>query len=329
MKKQHFAALVFFNLVFAGSMGMTKFGMEYMPPLLFTGVRFFFYAMILVPFLKWHKGRMPMLFAIAMTTGAVSFGLIYVGVNIAGDLSSIVVTLQLGLPFTTIFAMIFLGEEIHWRRWLGMALAFGGVMVISFDPRVFTYINGMMIGLLGALVGSTSTILMRKSKDIDVFQMQAWIAMFSWPVLMLVSLPLEGNPVPLILNADWRAWIAIAFTVFGSNLIAHAGMYWLLQKYEASFIAPFGMMGTLFTVGIGVLFLGDVITFRMGVGSVICLTGVLIISIRTAQSKDTRVQPAPGILPEMEPLSANRLTDDPNTETKSDAENTETPVAKL
>lgn len=328
MKKEHFAALVFFNLVFAGSMGMTKFGMDYMPPLLFTGVRFFFYSLLLIPFLKWHPGRMPTLFAIAMTSGAVSFGLIYIGVSIVGDLSSIVVTLQLGLPFTTIFAMIFLGEEIHWRRWLGMAMAFGGVMIISFDPRVFTYVSGIMIGLVGALVGSTSTILMRKSKDIGVFQMQAWIAMFSWPVLLLASLPLEGNPVPLILDANWRAWAAIAFTVFGSNLIAHAGMYWLLQKYEASFISPFGMMGTLFTVGIGVLFLGDVITFRMGLGSVICLSGVLIISIRTAQVKDTMVQPAPGILPEMEPLSATDLTEEAKSVTKPDEQNPQTPVTK-
>lgn len=326
MKKEHFAALVFFNLVFAGSMGMTKFGMDYMPPLLFTGVRFFFYAMLLIPFLKWHQGRMGTLFAIAMSSGAISFGLIYVGVSIVGDLSSIVVTLQLGLPFTTIFAMIFLGEEIHWKRWLGMIMAFAGVMVISFDPRVFTYVNGIMIGLVGALVGSTSTILMRKSKDIGVFQMQAWIAMFSWPVLLLASFPFEGNPVPLIVNADWRAWAAIAFTVFGSNLIAHAGMYWLLQKYEASFIAPFGMMGTLFTVGIGVLFLGDVITFRMGLGSIICLTGVLIISIRTAQVKDTKVSPAPGILPEMEPLSVADLTKE---EPKADAQDPEKPVTKL
>ena len=304
MKKEHFAALVFFNLVFAGSMGMTKFGMEYMPPLLFTGVRFFFYALILTPFLKWYPGRMGTLFAIAMSSGAISFGLIYMGVNIAGDLTSIVVTLQLGLPFTTIMAMIFLGENIHWRRWIGMALAFGGVMVISFDPRVFAYINGMLIGILGALIGSTSTILMRKSRDIGVFQMQAWIAMFSWPVLMIASFPLEGSPIPLIVNADYRAWIAIAFTVFGSNLIAHAGMYWLLQKYEASFISPFGMMGTLFTVAIGVLFLGDVITFRIALGAVIALTGVLIISVRTAQSKDTKVRPAAGILAEVEPMSA-------------------------
>ena len=210
MRKHHFAALVFFNLVFAASMGMTKFGMEYLPPLTFSGVRFFFYALLLTPFLRWYPGRMTTLFAIAMTSGALSFGLIYMGVNIAGDLTSIVVTLQLGLPFTTIFAMIFLGEEIHWRRWLGMGLAFGGVMVISFDPRVFAYIDGMIIGMFGALIASTSTILMRKSRDIGVFHMQAWIAMFSWPVLMVAAIPFEGSPIPLIIHADWRAWVAIA-----------------------------------------------------------------------------------------------------------------------
>jgi O-acetylserine/cysteine efflux transporter len=328
MTPQHFGLLLGFNLVFACSLAATKIGMETMPPLLFTGIRFFFYALLLTPFLKWHPGRMGTLFMIAMSTGALSFGLIYTGINIAGDLSSIVVALQLGIPFTTIFAMIFLRERIGWRRWTGMGLAFAGVLVISFDPRVLAYIDGLMIGLLGALIGSGATILMRKSKDIGVFEMQVWIAKFSWPVLLLMSFATDGNPIPLVLAADWSAWMAIAFTVLGSNMVAHAGMYWLLQRYEASFLSPFGVLGTIFTVLIGVFFLGDQMTTRMIVGTVITLGGVLIIAVRQGQSRNSRVQASIGPLAQVNPDLLSKEQTEPVKKGTPHAHE-EPPIAKL
>lgn len=280
MSPRHFGYLVIFNLVFAVSLIVVKLGMSYMDPMLFSGLRFMVYAAVLTPFCKWHPGRMRTLFAISMTGGAVSFGLVYMGIQIAGDLSSIVIALQLGVPFTTIFAMIFLGEQIHWRRWLGMALAFSGVMVVMFDPRVFTYITGILFGVVGALVGSSCSILMRKARDMDVFDMQFWIAMFSWPVLIVMSILVEGNPVTAVMQADWRVWPAIAFTALASNLIAHAGMFFLLQRYEASLLAPLGLLTPIFTIVLGVTFLGDELTTRMMIGALITLSGVLIISTR-------------------------------------------------
>lgn len=286
MLPRHLVMLVGFNFVFAVALAVTKVGMQTLPPFLFTGIRFLAYGLMLVPFLKWHKGRMGTLFLIAMSTGAFGIGFIYLGINIAGDLSSVVVATQLGIPFTTIFALIFLRERIGWRRWTGMGLAFGGVMMISFDSRVLGYIEGILFGVLGALVGAGAFVLMRKSKDIGVFEMQAWIAMFSWPVLLVVSWYFEGAPLPLIQAAHWQAWAAIAFTVVGSNFVAHAGMYWLLQRYEASLLSPFGVLGTIFTVMIGVFFLGDQLTLVMILGMIVTLVGVSITAVRQHQSPE-------------------------------------------
>ena len=38
-----------------------------------------------------------------------------------------------------------LGETIRWRRRLGIVLAFGGIMIIGFDPRAFAYWEGLML----------------------------------------------------------------------------------------------------------------------------------------------------------------------------------------
>ena len=51
----------------------------------------------------------------------------------------------------SIMSIVFLKEQVHWRRWLGIILSFSGVMVISFDPAVFTYIDGLLFVVASAL----------------------------------------------------------------------------------------------------------------------------------------------------------------------------------
>lgn len=289
LSPKHLMFLVFVNLIFAASLAIVKIGMDYMPPILFTAERFFICAMILAPFLKWRPGHMHVLFAIAMTAGAFSFALIYIGINVAGNLSSVVLAAQLGVPFTTIFAIVFLGEVVRWRRWLGMGFAFLGVMIISFDPKALSYVTGMLFGIAGAIVGASSAVLMRRFRSFQVFELQAWIAMFSWPVLLVMSIFIDGNPIELTVNADWRVWPVLAFTVLGSNLIAHAGNYYLLQRYEASLLAPFGLLTPVFAVIMGVLWLGDILTLRMTIGGFVTLIGVLIISMRQAHFEEELV----------------------------------------
>ncbi len=280
MTPAHFAFLMLVTFVWALALVAVTVGMADLPPLLFTGLRFALLAVVLLPLLKWHSGQMADIFLVAMGTGAVQFGLLYTGIHVAEDLSSVAIASQLGVPFTTLLSMVLLNEHVGWRRWLGMALAFGGVMVISFDPRVFGYIDGMAFGVAAALVGAYGIIVMRRLNGIGVFALQAWIAMLSWPILLAASALIEGDMMTAIEGARWKAWGALAFTALVSNLVAHAGLYWLIQRYEVSKISPLTLMTPVFTVILGVSFLGDVLTWRMALGGAVTLLGVLIISVR-------------------------------------------------
>jgi O-acetylserine/cysteine efflux transporter len=53
--------------------------------------------------------------------------------------ASVAIATQLGVPFTTLMSVLFLGEVIRWRRWLGIALAFAGVAVIGFQPGMLEH----------------------------------------------------------------------------------------------------------------------------------------------------------------------------------------------
>ncbi len=280
MTPQHLALMIGVNFVWALTLVSAKIGVSEMPPFLFTGLRFLLVAVVLLPFLKFHKGRMWTIFAIAMTAGGIQFGIFFTGLRIAEDVSAVALASQLGVPFATLLSIVFLNEEVRWRRWLGILLAFVGVMVISFDPRVLSYWDGFLLGIVGAFVGATSSIFMRRLKDVGVYDLQSWIAMFSWPFLLGMSLLFEGNPVEPIRSASLAVWGALVFAAFCSSLIAHAGMYFLLQRYEVTIVSPLTLLTPIFTVAMGVAFLGDVLTARMLVGGLITLVGVAIVTMR-------------------------------------------------
>jgi O-acetylserine/cysteine efflux transporter len=280
MRPAHFLFLVLINLVFALAIITVKFGFEEIPPILFTTLRFLLLSVILIPFLDIHPGQMKQIVIIALGAGGFQFALFYGGIYVTGNVSAVVIASELGIPFSTFLGMVFLQESVGWRRWAGMLLAFSGVMYISFDPDAFTYLTGMLFGVMAAVSGSVASIFMRLVKDIKPFEMQAWIVMISWPPLLFLSLTVEQDIPTILANVTWVGWGAVAFAALVSNLFAHAGMFFLLQRYEVSFIAPLTLMAPIFTIILSVAFLGDAFTLRMFIGAAVTTLGVLIITLR-------------------------------------------------
>lgn len=280
MAARDLAFLMFINVVWGLAMIAAASSLRHFPPLEFTCLRFFLISLILLPMLRWQPGKMRQVFWIAMTGGTLNFALLFLGVHLAGEVSAVSIAGQLGVPFATVLSIIFLGEVVRWRRWSGIALAFAGVMIIGLDPKVIGYLDGFLAVVAAALVGSVSSILMRQVKEIPVFEMQALIATMSWPVLFVMSLIFESGQVEAARTANLVEWGGIAYVALMSSLIAHAGFYWLLQRYEVSQITPLTLLAPLFTVVFGVILLGETLTWRIVLGAVVTLAGVAIISMR-------------------------------------------------
>lgn len=288
MAPQHLAFMILINLIWGFALVAAKVSMGHFPPLLFAALRFTLIVAVLFPFLKIHPGKMREVIIIALCAGPLGFGLFFAGLAIA-DASVVAIVGQLGVPFSTVMSILILKEEVHWRRWLGMLLAFGGVMIISFDPRVFGFLHGVLFVVASAVVGSIGTIYQRQIKGVGTFEMQAWVAVAAAPLMALSSLAVESDQWAVMTSADWLEWSGVFYVAFASSLVGHAGIYYLLQRYEVSQTAPLTLMSPIFTVIFGVTLLDDVLTGRMVLGSLIALTGVLIISIRQKQNAEVKV----------------------------------------
>ncbi len=280
MAPRHFLFMLLICIIWGYTFIAGKASVEELPPIFFTGLRYLLLAAALLPFLKIVHGHMGKIFLISLTMGSLHFALFYGGMALAENVSSVAVVTQISVPFSTILSIIFLGEIIKWRRWTGIFMAFSGVVIISFDPAVVNERLGLLLVLLSAFIGAVGTIIMKRISHVGVFQMQSWIAMLSWPVLFLASALFENDQFTALREASAIAIGGIFYTALGASLIGHAGMYYLLQRYDVSITAPLTLMAPVFGIIFGVLYWGDELGLRFWIGGVCTLLGVLIIALR-------------------------------------------------
>ena len=281
------AFLILINLIWGLNLIASKIGVGQFPPVFFTALRFGSVALLVIPFLRWHRGQMKNLLAAAFFTGPAAFALLFEGVHKVEDASMVAIASQMGVPFSTLLSVWLLGETIRWRRRLGIALAFGGIAIIGFDPRAFQYWEGLMLVVFSCLVSSMGLIYLKRLKDVRPLDMQAWIAVVGGPLLLLVSLGVENDQWQAVTNADWKGWAALGFTTLLSSLVAHTGWYYLVSRYPVTSLSPITLLSPVFGVFFGVTLLHDQLTLRMIIGGAVTLVGVLIVLMREHKLIDT------------------------------------------
>ena len=275
------AFLMLINLIWGFNLIASKVGLGHLPPVLFTALRLTLLAVCLLPFLRWHRGRMQQLLIAALLSGGLPFALLFAGLSLTPHVGSVAIAGQLGVPFTTLMSIVFLGEVIHWRRALGIALAFAGVVVIALQADLFAYRAGLALVVASSFVSSLGLIAIKRlGTSLRPLELQAWFACSGVPLLWLLSLWLEHGQREAVQATTALEWSALLYTVLLSSLVAHTGYYWLVRRYPVTSVAPLTTLSPVFSVALGVLLLGDEMSARLAVGGVLTLAGVTIIALR-------------------------------------------------
>lgn len=280
------ALILTIQVVWGVNLIVAKFALAEIPPLAFTTLRFLLLSILLAAFMRWHRGMMGMIAIIALGSGAGHFGFMFLALSLAGDIAPIAIGLQLSVPLATLMSVIFLGERIGVWRVSAIALSFGGAALIAFDPRVAEYIIALGVIVLAALTWSFAALFMRRIEGVRPYDMQGWVALGTWPPLLIATLLFEPHAGDMVMAATWVGWGGLIFTIVGGTLIGHAGTFYLIQRYPIPMTAPFYLLAPALSAVLSVPILGDVLTWQMIVGGVLTLSGVLIITIREGMKKE-------------------------------------------
>ncbi|MCB1766071.1 MAG: DMT family transporter [Candidatus Competibacteraceae bacterium] len=284
-----------------------KAGVEHFPPLMFSTLRFTVLILLLWPWLRWFPGKMRPVLEISFLLGVFHFSMIFIGLDVSGDISSVAIAAQLYVPFSALLAVVWLGERLDRWRIGGIAAAFAGVMIIGFDPTVIAHLDALAWIAGASLVMAIATILMRRLSSVSVFTLQAWIGAVAAPNLLLLSLLLEQGQVEALRTANWLDFAMPVYSAVGASLVGHGIVYYLLTRYPVSLITPLLLLAPVLAVLLGVMVWGDQPTWKLLLGGLMTLAGVAVITLRASESSPGETG-NPSILP-ADQLLDQRLED--------------------
>ena len=248
------------------------------PPLFYALVRSIIVAAVLIPLLRPLPAKLWQVLVIGLAISGGSFALLFMGLETASPSAAGVVSLS-GAPMTVLFAILFLGEKVRWRRGLGIGLAFGGVLFAMAGENQMQTSTGLLLVFLSAMVGALGTVFVKRL-DLSSIRLQGWAAVASVAVLLPLSLTLESGQFAALAASPWELEACLVFASLVVSIGAHTAYFRLLGEYDANLVVPLTLFTPILTIVFGAWLTGDAIGERLVIGGAIALAGVAIIVLR-------------------------------------------------
>src|SRR3546814_4733567 len=105
------------------------------------------------------------------------------------------IAIQLQVPFASLLAAIFFKDKLGWRRGFGMLIAFFGVAVIAGEPRLEGLYLPLAFVIIASFIWSIANVQIKLLDPIDGFSLNAWVAAFATPLLIVASLAMEDGQI--------------------------------------------------------------------------------------------------------------------------------------
>ena len=276
MRPIDWAAALAVVLIWAVNFIVGKIGVMQLPPLLLMSLQFALVAALLAPFLEAQHRRWRRIAAISVVLGVMHFGLMFAGLR-GIDAGPAAIAIQLTVPFSAMLAALFYREQLGVWQLIGMVVAFAGIYLLAGEPTRATSAAHFLMVVLAAFAWAVANVLIKRLGPINVFTLNAWVALLAWPQLLLASLLFESGQVPALVIADWRAWSSIIYMAVLSTIAAYGLWYYLIEKHELNRIVPMTLLSPVLAVALAVPLLGEQITASVMLGGTLTLAGVAMI----------------------------------------------------
>ena len=198
---------------------------------------------------------------------------------------------------TIVMAHFFLPDEtLDWRKGIGVLLALGGALLITFRgesglPDVDQARPLGYILVLGAMLfASATTIYARKyMRDLDTFDVASARMMVAALVVTPLSLIFVGFDLGQVTSQGYMALIYAALIgTFAGMMLA----FYNVQRFGATASAVTGYIIPVVAGIAGIMLLGETITRGMVVGMILIAGGIALINERPRRV-DSKVGPIP------------------------------------
>ncbi len=184
----------------------------------------------------------------------------------------------IGLHFTVA------GERLHRGQWLGVILAFCGMVLAFADGMTATSAHGSTLagdalGVVAGLLWAATTVVVRATPLASAPASKTLLYQLAVSGVLLLAMALiAGQAEGVQVNG-----MVLASLFYQSVLIAFASYlawFWLLRRYLASRLSVFSFLTPLFGVAFGVVLMHDAVGPRFAVAALLVLCGIVLVNRR-------------------------------------------------
>lgn len=178
-------------------------------------------------------------------------------------------------------------EKLRGVQWLGLALAFAGV-VFAFSesfthPAGSTQLRGDALALLGGLLWGLTTLALRTTKMATATAEKA--------LFYQIAVTAALSPLVSLLFGEQRGWSYSAYAWFSIALQTVIGAFatylawmWLVRHYPATRISSFTFLTPLFALVFGVVLLKEPLTLQLVLALLGVGVGILLVNRKASRT---------------------------------------------
>ena len=280
MRLIDFLLLLVTLFLWGGNLIAGKFIVEIMPPFFLTSLRFLLVAAVLLPFSGRPNLSMKQMLILSVMLGSLNFGGSIVSVAWGLEVNSAIVLGQLGVPFSCMFGAIMLKDKLGPWRTMGLVIAMLGAVMAAGTPNIANNYPAFLAYMVSIIAWGYSNILLKKYGEVKIFPFLAWIGLFTGLQMLGVSFIYETGQMESLQQIGLPQVGSLIYLSIGVIVVANGIWYYLLNRYVASRLTPFTMLGPFISFTLSDIFLDEEITRQIVIAAIVSIIGVSIIVMR-------------------------------------------------
>ncbi len=282
-------ALIIANIIWGTASPIFKFALLNIPPFTLAFIRFFFAALLILPFAINKRQYVSQRQFLTICLGAF-FG---ITLNIAFFFLALPKTNSINAPmiassqpiFLFIFSIFFLKEKFHINVLIGILISFIGVLIIIISPL---FINQGMTLLQKetALEGNIFLIIATCGSLLQVLIIKKVLREVNYHVVTYISFVVGALTfIPLMLpelqkwsfsQLNVNGWTGVIFGILFSSTLAYGLYMYGFSKTEAQDIGVFSYIDPVAAFIVAIPLLGEYPTSFFFVGSFCIFVGIIL-----------------------------------------------------
>ena len=247
------------------------------PPLLFMAVRFAVVAAMMLPFIAWpRRDEFGPILVLSLILGFGHFGLIAFSIDGLDAAVAIILT-NTHTAFSAALAWLVFRERLGLARAGGMALAFGGVVLIAGAPGSHQTLWPVLAALGASIAWTVANFHVKRLPTHDGAMLNAWTALLAVPQLALGSVLFEQDKWSRLAAIDLVGISSLLYSALLVYIVGYRLWFWLLRRLPVNRAVPFTLLVPVFGIGLSAAFLDERLTLAFLGGAAATMAGVALI----------------------------------------------------